>query len=139
MKGFYVEVFAHKGFLIINPSEPVEHKKFFWPTGKGRMGCVLGDTLRHLRVSKEALALMEKIKTNGDVTGDLDWWWCTDETYAFSWWGAIYRVVNVAKSEAGRNFRVFPNLCKIIPNKVTKEMGDACRDGVYYWRTPIKV
>lgn len=122
-----VKVVAYKERLVIVPNNPTEDigKPVGWyPTGDGRMGCVLTDTKARLGVSEEAFELMKKIPRNRDAIGDIGWWECDDKTWAFSWFGSIHRIINPIKSEGDRNFRVNDTLkqfCTIIPNDVPEE------------------
>lgn len=103
------------------------------------MGCVLADSKRDLQVSQEALDLMPEIDHNQDCIGDIDWWVCDDGSYAFSWWGPIFRIVEVYSCEAARGFKIYTDQCTIIPNKPTDEMKKACEadTDACYWRTPL--
>lgn len=117
-----VRVVAYKDKIIMVPDRPREGVgDEWWPTGNTRGGCVLGNTKANLGVSREALDLMRQVQRNHDAIGDLGWWWCTDDTYAFSWWGPHYRIVDVYDSEADRNFQVYPHECAIIPNDVPEK------------------
>ena len=62
---------------------------------------VIGDLVEKVGISPEALELMKKIKRNRDAVGDLMW----DEN-SFAWWGSNYRIMNPAKSETARDFRI---------------------------------
>lgn len=117
-----VRVVAHKGKIVIVPRDPAEGiENRWWPTGGSRLGCVLGDTKSNLGVSQEALDLMRQVENGRDAIGDLDWWWCNDETYAFAWWGPIFRIVDPAASQGARNFKIHPEQCTIIPNEVPEK------------------
>lgn len=135
---FHVKVLAHKGKIVTFPSNH-EKSKVFFPTGGTNLGCVVLDSKKHLHASKEALDLMNKIKTNNDCIGDLGWWKCNDDKYAFSWFGAIYRIIDPKNCEAARDFKVFQNECTIIPNDVPKEIIDGfkAKNRMMLWKKPF--
>ncbi len=142
-----VKVVAYRDRIIIVPDQPENNigKDFRWyPTGDTRLGCVIGDTKINLGVSEEALALMKTIKRGHDAIGDIDWWGCDDETYAFSWWGPIYRIINPATAEAPRNYNITDKhlaQCTIIPNEVpdlAKQVIDS-EAQAFVWNKPIRI
>jgi len=140
--GLKVRVIAYQGKIVLMPIDPEKGvNEDWWPTSDTRGGCVIGDSKKQLGVSEEALELMEQVKRNHDDVGDLGWWKCTDGKYAFSWWGAIYRVINVDGSEASRDFRVHRSQCTIISNDVPQEVKLAFEDekkiSKHRWRDPI--
>jgi hypothetical protein len=107
---------------VIVPIDPTKSVGNGWyPTGGDRIGCVLLDTKRQLGVSEEALSLMRRIPRNRDSFGDISWWACDDGTHAFSWLGAIHKVLDPLNIEASRDFHITDrsrSLCTIIPNEV---------------------
>jgi hypothetical protein len=121
-----VQVFAYKGYLVVAPNEPEQGiNDNWWPTGGkdgDRLGCVLGDSEKNLGVSPEAIELMKTIEVGRDAIGDLDWWWCTDETYAFSWWGPIFRIIEPKTCVTARGFRPRPDKCSTIDNELPSEL-----------------
>ena len=127
LSGLKVEVVVYKGLLVVIPKEPEKNvgKSHGWiPAGQTRLGSVLCDTNKYLGVSRQAFDLMKKIKVGRDCVGDIDWFWCEDGTYAFSWWGPIYRVINPETAIAARGFKVTNLLlgtCTLIPNDVPAE------------------
>lgn len=139
---FVVEVFAHRGLIICAPTDPDE-KAEWWPTSNdGRMGCVLGNSKKYLRISQAALDLLQTIRIGNDSIGDIDWWKCDNGTYAFSWFGAIYRVINPKDAVTARDFRIYPDQCTVIPNKPTKEMiagALKAEENMLSWKQPFSV
>lgn len=119
---FIVEVFAHKGLIICAPSRAEENPVWYPTSNDGRMGCVLGNSKRYLKISQEALKLLQTITIGRDAIGDIDWWKCDDVRYAFSWFGGIFRVINPKDATTARDFRTYPDQCTVIPNNPTKEM-----------------
>jgi len=122
-----VRVVAYKGLIIIEPIEPENNvgKEFGWvPMGQTRIGSVICDTNKYLGVSREAFELMKQIKQGSDCIGDISWFLCSDGTWAFSWFGPIYRVINPDTAIGDRDFKVTDILlstCTIIPNEVPAE------------------
>lgn len=123
-----VRVLAHEGNIVVIPEAPEDGiNDNWWPTGGDKLGCVVGDTRRRLGVSKEALDLMREVKLGRDSLGDIDWWRCDDGTYAFSWWGAICRIIRPRSDEGARTFKVHPGEYVEIPNDVPAEIVEGCR------------
>jgi len=117
-----VKIFAHRDSLVIYPINPEEGiEQGWWPTGRTRMGCVLTNTKERLGVSQEALDLMHEMLRNQDSIGDLSWF-DSVEGYAISWWGPIYRIVDIATAEASREFVPQPEQCVVISNNVPEEI-----------------
>jgi hypothetical protein len=122
-----VRVVAYEGLIIIEPKDPENNvgKDFGWiPMGQTRIGSVLCDTKKRLGVSHQAFELMRKIQVGRDCIGDIDWFACDDGTYAFSWFGPIYRVINLETSIAARSFHIIDKLletCTLISNDVPAE------------------
>jgi hypothetical protein len=143
-----VQVVAYKGSIVFVPSNPTEgigKTEGWYPTGDGRLGCVVTDTKKQLGVSEEAFALMKDIKRNHDAVGDISWWECDDGTYAFAWWGSIHRVLNPDSAEGDRDFRVTPSLrsaCTIIPNEVPEaakaaiDLAETESGTIFSWQEP---
>lgn len=117
-----VRVVAYKGKIVIVPIDPEKGVEDGWyPTGRGRIGCVVLDTKKTLGVSEEAFELMRKVQRNRDAIGDISWWECDDGTHAFSWCGSIHRVISPEDAEGDRDFHVHNRLwaaCTKIPNEV---------------------
>jgi hypothetical protein len=145
-----VQIVAYKNRLIMVPNKPEEGigKDGGWyPSGDGRLGCVVTDTKTRLGVSEEAFELMKGIKRNHDAIGDLSWWECDDGTYALAYFGSIHRVIDPETAEGDRDFRVTPsmrNACTIIPNDVPEEVKavlDAMKkdEEVYAWKEPHRL
>ena len=138
MKVLKVSVVAYKGKLVVCPDKPEEGvDQNWWPTAPGKLGCVVGDTKNLLGCSKEALDLMRKVENGHDAIGDIDWWAVDDGTYAFAWFGAIYRIIDVATAIGARGFRPYPDQCTIIPNNVPKAAKEAVTKGEFHWNTPL--
>ena len=150
-----VRILAYKGKIIIIPVEPekdVDVTKveggYWWPTGGSKMGCVVGDTKKHLGVSKEALELMRDIEVGPDDVGDISWWWCADKTCGFSWWGPIYRIIDPDTAVSARGFaisnnpHVFDGQYIEIPNDVPRDVVEAienCGGDDATWREPLSI
>lgn len=147
-----VRVVAYKNRIVISPKNPEQDiakgKKLWWPTGgpKGwTLGCVLGDSKTQLGVSEEAIKLMEKVRRNHDAVGDLGWWKCHDGTFAFSWWGPIYRIVDPGRAEGDRDFRVHEGQYIRIVNQVpmaAKKVIDgfkADEEEPAHWNEPFSI
>lgn len=148
-----VRVVAYKERIVIVPKEPekdIANKgtRLWWPTGgtnRNILGCVVGNTKEMLGISDEALALMERVKRNHDAIGDLGWWKCNDGTYAFSWWGPIYRVVNPDTAEGSRDFFTHMGQYNRIVNQVpmaAKKAIDAFKDSEKepaFWNEPFSL
>jgi|GEM_PF-2010552 len=147
-----VRVLAHEGNLVMVPLAPEEGiDDDWWPTGGDKMGCVVGDTRRRLGVSKEAIGLMRGIKRNRDAIGDIGWWRCHDGTYAFSWWGPIFRIIHPNDAEGSRDFATHPDQYVEIPNDVPPEVIEGCRKAAAgemllsgkaaetMWKMPFKI
>lgn len=138
-----VKITEYKGFLVIEPIEPEKDiDNEWWPTGQGRIGCVVGNSKKNLGVSKEALAVMKGVRKNWDSIGDLGWWKCDDGTHAFSWFGSIHRIIDPKDAEAARDFRIFENECSIIPNEPPQEAKDKLDENmvdVYAWKEPFSI
>lgn len=143
-----VKVVAYKEHLILipnNPAEDIGKPGGWYPTGDGRIGCVLTDTKARLGISEEAFDLMKSIPHNNDAIGDISWWECEDGTWAFCWFGSIHRIINAAHAEGDRGFHVTNKLkefCTIIPNDVPGEAKTALdhsiasEDEIFYWKEP---
>lgn len=117
-----VKVTAYKGQIVIDTANPEKDVDDFWyPTGRGRMGCVLLNTERYLGVSKEAIELMKGIRRNHDAIGDIGWWKSDNQGYCFSWWGPIYRVIDPTSAEGDRDFFVQEGKYIEIPNDVPQD------------------
>lgn len=104
----HVKILAHENLIICCPDESLLTKEHDWwvPTDTiGNMGCVVMDSAKNLSVSSEALDLMKLVRVGHDSVGDIDWWACNDGNHAFSWWGPIFRVIDVNDSISARGFR----------------------------------
>lgn len=139
-----VQVVAHQGHLVIIPDNPLEGiNDRWWPTGGSKLGCVLGDTKIRLGVSEEALALMRRVQVGRDAIGDLSWWACDDGTYAFAWWGPLFRLVDPSTAVAARDFREYADQCLVIPNVLGEEyvadVEAAIKAESGVWREPFRV
>ena len=131
--------------LVIIPHEPEKDQEDGWyPSNLDRGGCVIADTEKNLGISVEAFDLMQTIKRNNDSVGDISWWACDDGTHAFSWWGAIYRVIDPNDSEAPRDFyvnNIMWSVCTKIPNDVPPEAMQVIDAGVpetASWKEPFR-
>lgn len=97
MSQLKVKVVAYKGLIVIEPIEPekgASAKEGWVPMGPERLGSVLCKTKGRLGVSREAFDLLKQIPRGTDCIGDIGWWECGDGSHAFSWFGAIYRVID---------------------------------------------
>lgn len=141
---FFVSVYAYKGKLIFAPSS-TKRTRDFVPTEytdkRSNLGCVVVDSKKHLRISNEALKLLRKIKRNHDDSGDVDWWMCDDGTAAFSWFGAIFRVMDPTTAEASRDFAVRKNQCTVIPNILPEEIQKGLKNPPkpFMWKEPFAI
>lgn len=137
-----VKVIAYQGKIVVIPSNPAEGVGDNWyPTSNDRLGCVVMDTKSNLGVSKEAFELMRGVKRNYDAIGDIGWWLCDDKTWAFSWFGPIFRVIDPDTAEGDRDFRVTAKHwanCTEIPNDVPDEVRKAFTSDpdVVMWAEP---
>lgn len=140
MQGFHVDILAHKHQLVLAPSQ-IEETPHFVPTGKNRIGCVLLDSKTHLRISAPALKLLSTLPVNRDAIGDVSWWKCDDGKTAFSWIGALYRVIDTRTAEAARGFQIFDGAYTLIPNRIPKSVleGIAKTGEEGYWREPLSI
>ena len=141
-----IDVLAHNGKILIHPTlTPIKRTKWFVPTASRHIGCVVLDTAKHLRVSVEAMALMKKIPRGQDSMGDISWWAVSDGTHAFSWIGAIFRVIDPESSESDRDFFPHEGLPHtVIPNIITAEMVaglvNHIEDGeTFMWQEPFSL
>jgi hypothetical protein len=142
-----VRVVAYNDKIVIiteKPEEGIEDQ--WWPTGGSRMGCVLGDTKNKLGVSKEALELMKLVPVGRDAVGDIDWWKCDDGTYAFGWWGPIFRIIEPEVCQAAKKFLMnvapehYAGQYIEIPNELPQEIKDKVdnSNGVC-WDEPVAI
>jgi hypothetical protein len=140
-----VTVLAHEGHIILIPHAPLLNVDRNWSpvNNAGRLGSVLGDSRRQLACSKEALDLMRSIRRNADAIGDLGWWLCADGTYAFSWFGALYRVIDPKNAEGDRDFHVHEQECTVVPNEIPEDILEQVRVAVAekraLWREPFRL
>jgi len=139
-----VRVVAYEGQIVICPIDYDQGiNDAWWPTGGGKMGCVVGDSKQMLGVSKEAIELMHSVTLNRDAIGDLGWWRCDDGTYAFSWFGAIFRMVDPNSSEAARDFRVhdgqYIEIENTLPDDVKAQVDEALALDLTAWREPFRI
>lgn len=115
---FHVKVLAWNKHIIIWPSLDIAHRDWA-PTEQksGRMGSVILDSKKSLRISEEAISLLNRLENGLDDVGDIDWWEMQDKKRsAFSWWGGIYRVINPNRCIPARGFWIRRDRCTIIPN-----------------------
>ena len=149
-----VRVVAYKERIVIVPKDPdkdITNKRprLWWPTGgsnRNILGCVLGNSQTMLGISAEAIKLMETVKRNHDAVGDLGWWKCDDGSYAFSWWGPIFRIVDPGTAEGDRDFRVHEGQYIKIVNQVpleAKKVIDAFKkedeEEPAHWKEPFSI
>lgn len=142
---FRVEVHEYKGKLIVEPSG---HKpsKIFIPTGKYRkddwtIGSVLTRANKKtLFFSKEAVELMKEIPIGPDAVGDIDFWKC-GKGKAFSWFGAIYRIMDPRDAQAARTFRLHDDAYTVIKNNPPHEAIEVIRRELtdYIYRRPYRL
>lgn len=137
-----VRIVAYKNRIVCVPSEPEKDIGNGWyPTGQGRLGCVITDTKKSLGISEEALKLMKSISPNRDAIGDISWWEVNDGTHAFAWWGSVHRVINPSTAEGDRDFKLTQTLrkaCTIIPNDVPDEAKAVLdsEEDPHFWKEP---
>ena len=141
-----VRIYAHDRKLIFWPDNPAEGiaSDAWIPVDQDgqRFGSVVCNTKQQLGISQEALDLMMGIACGRDAIGDVSWWWCENNTYALSWFGGLYRVLDPTDCIADRAFRPYPEECQIIDNDIPVEFiphwatvrGDAAS-----WREPFAV
>lgn len=146
-----VRVVAYKGKIVIVPTEPEKDigsdgndDGYWYPTGQGRIGCVLLDTKTRLGVSEEAFALMREIPRNHDAIGDISWWEADTDTYVFGWCGSIHRVIDPKTAEAARDCLVTDALrphFQVIPNDVPEaaKLVIDQNPGTYAWAEPHSI
>lgn len=145
-----VKVVAYNGRIVIVPLKPDKDLGDGWfPTGGGRIGCVVLDTQNSLGVSEDAFELMKRVPRNRDAIGDISWFSYeaggSQESpgYAFSWFGSIHRVLDPENSEGARDFRITDHLknhCTIIPNDVPEAAKLAIDAGENYsWAEPKSI
>lgn len=118
-KPILARILEYKGKIICWPQQTGKDKGWV-PTGDhngNNLGCVILDS-RRIEMSKKAIEVMDSMPRNGDAIGDMDWWACTDGTKAFSWFAAMFRIVDPSKCELARGTRMFPDDCVIIPNRL---------------------
>lgn len=109
-----------------------------YPTQGSNMGTIICGTTTRLGVSKEALTLMREVRIGRDCIGDINWWE-SGRQYCFSWFGAMFRIVNVNDSQTARDFQIYADKCVIIPNEVNREMKKAVNEGQHWWKEPFRL
>lgn len=77
---------------------------------------IIRDTARHLGVSKEALALLKRVRRSPDSAGDLDWSRDADGKACFGWCGGDCLIVSPETCLGSNRFNV--RSCVDIPNQV---------------------
>ena len=142
------KITAYRGSIVIEPIDPkkgVEDR--WWPSdGGNKMGCVLGDCSGRLGISDEALELMRRIEVGHDAIGDIDCWPCTDGTWAFSWFGCLYRIID-SEGISARDFdrhvdkAVAAGVFVTIDNDVPAEAKDTIDNRPEHtaWKEPLSV
>jgi hypothetical protein len=143
VKKLVAKVVAHEDSIFIELLT-VKHKlvvptgfKFGKPDHPGTFGTVILDSTR-IGMSDESIALMKKIRRGRDAIGDIEWFETAKGPNAFSWFGALHRVIHVPTSEGARGFRTFDGEYVRIANVVTDEMKKADpKKGM--WRTPYAI
>lgn len=140
-----VTVLAFEGFLVMIPHEPEKSVGRWWApvNDKGNLGSVLVDSKQKLACSREALDLMRTVRRNREAVGDLGWWRCDDGKFAFSWFGALYRIIDPSDCEGDRGFHVHEEQCTIVPNEIPESMREEIRVAVSerrdFWREPFRL
>ena len=130
IKNLKVKVHAYRGILIIETVDPDNKDYPGWvPAGEGKIGCVLKDTKTSLGISHEAMEWLEKMKTSRDSIGDVDWWACSDGTYAFGWLGGVFSLKG-PDSTGSRHFEIAKDHCVPIPNNPPKDAMEAVDRGL---------
>lgn len=77
---------------------------------------IIRDTARHLGVSKEALALLKKVRRSQDTAGDLDWSRDNEGKLCFGWCGGNCLILSPENCRGSSKFGV--RSCVDIANKV---------------------
>lgn len=127
-----VKVTAYEGiFLVIDASNAGAKSEEWYPSGDGRIGCVLLDTKKNLGVSEEALALLRTIRRSDDAIGDVDWF-ATDvpgkgPAHAFGWLGGPRKIVDPTIVTGSRHYHVPADAFVLIPNDVPRDAVTAIR------------
>lgn len=102
MDNLKVKVTAYKDNLIIQTVDKTADKNFV-PVGPGKLGSVLMDTKKFLGMSKEAVELSKTMPRGTDAIGDMSTWMATDGRACFSWFGPLYRVLDVKDCVSDRD------------------------------------
>jgi len=95
-----VSVHTYKRYLVITGPVDLEHKDWI-PAGNGKIGCVLLHSKKHLEISKEALAVLQKVKRNRDSIGDLMWNKSDEAGWVFAWLGTPRVLKSISEIEDG--------------------------------------
>lgn len=140
-----VKVVAYKKRLVIIPDEPEKAEVYWVPVGHGHVGSVVLDTSANLGVSEEALELLKQVECSNDDVGDVDWWFCIDGSYAFSWLGPLYGVIDPTKAEGSSQYNAHSKQHITIPNDVPEDAQRAIDDAdarstpIHFWRKPLAI
>lgn len=136
-----VKVLAYNGKLLFVPNKPYEDIEKGWTPvdDKGIIGSSIIDSEKNVGISKEALEIMETIKSGGDAIGDIDWYKANDGTYIFSWLCALYRIIDPKNSVSARGFRVYKDECVIIDNDITEDMIEGYNSAEFMWKEPYSI
>lgn len=139
-----IKLTAHNDLIVVEAIEPEKGiGKNWFPTGSGRIGCILGDSKKNLGASAEAIKLLRIIEVGHDSIGDVDWF-LSGKQHVFGWLGPINRFIHAPSSVAARNFKVHEGQYIEIPNDVPKEATDILastklEDLSAAWRDPISI
>lgn len=124
-----VKVTAYRGLIIVEAQDPETPMQGWAPNGPGKIGSIICDTAKNLGVSKEALDLLGQIRRSRDCIGEIDWFGADDGTKVFGWMGPFLAVFAPNRVSGSRNYHVFADSCKLIPNippeGIRKEIDEA--------------
>lgn len=116
-------------------------------TKRGTLGCVVLDTAHDLAISQEALDLLKGVRKNRDAIGDISWWDVQGGTSSFSWFGALFRVLDPKEIEASREWNLEAQILNkrftLISNETHPDMDQYFNDEnmkkYRVWRTPLSL
>jgi hypothetical protein len=105
VKDVKVKLHEYKGILVIETVNPQKKHSDFIPSGDGRFGCVLAKCdPTTLGISKEAFALLSKVKRGRDSLGDLDIFKANDNQVVFGWIGGVFALQDPKQSTGSREY-----------------------------------
>jgi len=104
-----VTIKSHDGFLIIETENPELVHEAWHQTA---LGCVVCNTETNLGISKEALLILQKVKSGSDDLGDIDWFQSDNEGPVFGWLGTPKTIFHPSEIEGSQDYN---------PSKFIKE------------------